>query len=464
MKRSIDKQSTTQVTNENETKKVKYCGVYQIPSDLWIVVFGFLQTTKDFISLYTLTRELYEMKTTWKYVMKEHYFSIRNLTNMDDVIDSSISVVSKLHCTVKTTDYDLKHMSGVEDLCLFDSFATPVGFSHLKNLKSLRLINHVGLTDYHLKSLSGIEQLVLLGTGYWAPNGFESLTNLKRLRIGGVPILERTLDHLKNVEMIRLNGIWITDVGVANLKNIKCLHLTNCDLICDGLSGLEQLRVVSFTYGRITDKALSYMSRVEYLDLTGTRGFTDDGLRHLSSVLALKLSGCNQITDTGLVHLGGVHHLDLEECDVTDFGMKYLESVRDLSLKSCDKITKAGLDCLKSTKKMYCAKLNSSKTLTLADLMKEKKLDVIYDMFRNHPDMFDVTNQKKFVLNPSVNVFGDLYALDVFNCYGIDHSTVCECFIGLQRLHFGTRRPINREYYTWSDPNVLTPRRKNDRK
>lgn len=122
------------------------------------------------------------------------------------------------------------------------------------------------------------------------------------------------------------------------------------------LEPLTEMTVAHFTWTRITNDGVRYMTRFKKItELRLDRTVTDDGLACLKEFPELKhlnLSGCSGVSDAALVHLKEITTLEalwLDETSVTDAGLVHLEglsNLRDLNLRDTA-VTDAGLHHLK---------------------------------------------------------------------------------------------------------------------
>lgn len=149
------------------------------------------------------------------------------------------------------------------------------------------------------------------------------------LRVRGLPDEDiSSLESRDNLQMLFFGDGWavqdsiITDAGLLSLSQLK----------------LDNLRILGLGYcDKITDKGMSYVSRidsVEYLGIAVCPRITDAGLRNLIGMKGLKIldvRGSKRITDQGLRYIAQMKNLEevqLGGCEnVTSRGVRRLQSM-----------------------------------------------------------------------------------------------------------------------------------------
>ena len=146
------------------------------------------------------------------------------------------------------------------------------------------------------------------------------------------------LKELKSLRVLNLNGTKVTGSGFVHLKKMKRLQylllgsLTVTDVGMEHLKELKSLRCLNLNATLVTDAGLRHLKglkKMEDLYLSSTK-VTDSGLEYLKDMTRLKSLKLNhKVTDAGLVHLKGLTNLkslDLSSTKVTDAGVKRLQA------------------------------------------------------------------------------------------------------------------------------------------
>ncbi|MHC4395685.1 MAG: leucine-rich repeat domain-containing protein [Planctomycetota bacterium] len=275
-------------------------------------------------------------------------------------------------------DNNLSHLQFIdtlEELRMWNnSRITGVGFSQLKNLKSLKRIGfyQTPISDEGMKYISQmktLEDLSLQSTKV-TEKGLEYLKGLPKLKILVLPpgTTDKGLANLKEVktlEKLDIVGTKVSDEGLICLKDMKSLKslrissnkMTGEGLIYlrdigledlllslkmindDGLSNVKDLPVTSLNLGGtiITDAGLAHIAglkTLESLHLDSTN-ITDDGLAHLTGLTSLQYLGLKdtQISDIGLGYLGKMTSLKVLKfhgTKISDVGLKHLKNLSQL--------------------------------------------------------------------------------------------------------------------------------------
>jgi len=159
----------------------------------------------------------------------------------------------------------LGHHPEIEELQMSGVKISGVGLQHVSALKSLKLLNVVGLPIGDevmriIKELPNLETLLLAQT-----------------RVTGAGLSQ--LADLKELTLLSLAESAITGAGlrqVADLKQVRSLSLARCAITDAGvrhLADLKQLRSLSLAHCAITDagvRHLTDLSCLTELDLVGT--------------------------------------------------------------------------------------------------------------------------------------------------------------------------------------------------
>jgi hypothetical protein len=161
----------------------------------------------------------------------------------------------------------------------------------------------------------------------------------------------------------------LTDKGmraVSSLTSLTSLNLTGCDKITDkgmrAVSSLPALKSLDLRCCRkVTDegvRAVSNIRTLTFLDLDGC-SVTEVGLRAVSSMPALaslRLHECEKVTDEGVKAVSSMPALTdlcLVRCEkVTDEGVRALSNLhalKRLGLSFCPKVTRAAIQALRSS-------------------------------------------------------------------------------------------------------------------
>ncbi|MBL7152541.1 MAG: hypothetical protein ISS79_02400 [Phycisphaerae bacterium] len=302
----------------------------------------------------------------------------------------------------------LAHLTGLRQLCLYNSNITQRGIQHILALKQL---NYIEISSERLDNralpyiaqLSSLETLVL-----GAPvtdEGLRSLAplkNLKELFLRVKNIRGPGLRHLAELPNLQYLQVKYTDdrgkyvFGDSSLRYIKDIptlrHLKvwwQLPITERGIAYLAQctqLEEIELSKLPVTDRNLSQLKalpRLKGLDVSGGESkVTDAGVMHVGQMKQLEsVSLPHTITDTGAAHLAGLTRLKSLKLGgpITDAGISRLAGLKDLEELElwCDRITDTGIAHIATLTKLRTLKLARCRMSNagLAQLARLKSLE-----------------------------------------------------------------------------------------
>jgi hypothetical protein len=145
-----------------ENKRRKKIGKATVPPEIWTNVFGFLNTTQSFYSLYFLCKDLHNYP--WKRVLEQLEFKMKRGIGLWGNYDFSYVYSLNLSDSGHVTDNELKQLKGIHSLSLngCEQF-TDAGLEEIKGTHTLSLADCRQITDHGLSHLKGIHTLDLFG-------------------------------------------------------------------------------------------------------------------------------------------------------------------------------------------------------------------------------------------------------------------------------------------------------------
>jgi internalin A len=225
----------------------------------------------------------------------------RNSTTKD--INGNVVSLTLLSASDEEVEsYDLSKFSKLEALFINSRYVTNRSLVHLRKLPE-------SLADLFLidTPVDDKEMVPLL----------QRLKSLRRLRLQGMDVSERTLTEigkLSGLTLLGLKGAKFTDASLSGIENLR------------------RLRHLLLSETPVTDRGL-------------------EKVRALKSLITIELAG-TKITDAGLVNLAGIEglvHVDLSNTKVTDEGILHLgalDNLRELNVSNT-KVTQKGKAALK---------------------------------------------------------------------------------------------------------------------
>jgi sugar lactone lactonase YvrE len=250
----------------------------------------------------------------------------------------------------RVTDDWLKRLEGQDQLRrleLSGTAITSVGLIHLKDLKSLEVLN---------VCLTAVDD-----------RGFEHLAGLiqmKRMVVCSSKITGSGFQHLggmKQIESINLHSSPASDAGLeaigklTNLRRLEIVHTNVTDAGLKHIAGLVNLRQLHIASHETTEAALPFLAQLKELDQLDVyeRAASNQTLEQIGKLPKLRLLALINGTfdDEGVKHLAGMttlEELTVSSGKVTDAAIETLASLKKLRKLSLGgtKITQAGRERL----------------------------------------------------------------------------------------------------------------------
>jgi len=167
--------------------------------------------------------------------------------------------------TIDADLVDLKGLTELQTLCLYETYITDAGLAYLKGLTGLQELDlsHTKITDAglsHLKGMTGLQTLNLSHTKITGAglSHLKGMTGLQELNLWDSKITDAGLIHLKGLTGLQMLCLAVTDITDAGLVHLK------------GLTGLQ---VIFLSHTKITDAGVDFLRKaLPEADITGRRG------------------------------------------------------------------------------------------------------------------------------------------------------------------------------------------------
>lgn len=232
----------------------------------------------------------YILNNYWYYMIKLHIAEFYRLLGVIDKIKNK-----KISLYIKPDNMEIYKMN------------IGIDISGLENIHSL-CIQYINITK--LGSLTNVHKLSLINVKILDPN-MQYLDNVHTLILQNIYFNPNIMDYIKNVYILEL--IEYTNIlDVSALANIYSLTLHNCNKITT--TSLDVLRNIH-TLSICNCSNIPYMDarnfsnicnlQLKYLDTIGN-------IKQLGNVTKLHLLACNCISDISM--LGSVQALDIVSC------------------------------------------------------------------------------------------------------------------------------------------------------
>jgi acetyl esterase/lipase len=253
----------------------------------------------------------------------------------------------------RVTDDWLERLAGQDRLVWLELSGTAItsaGLIHLKELKTLRILN-ICLTAVddrgfeHLAGMTDMRRMVICASKITG-TGFAHLRGMKRLEsinLHSSPASDAGLEaigkltSLKRLEIVHTN---VTDAGLkhlAGLTRLRQLHIHGPKTTAAALPFLGELKELDQldVYDRAaSNQTLEQIGKLPKLRLlTLPEGVHDDeGVKHLAGLMTLEELSLDsaKVTDASVASLAGLKNLrklHLGRCRISDDGKKRLQAL-----------------------------------------------------------------------------------------------------------------------------------------
>jgi len=188
--------------------------------------------------------------------------------------------------------------------------------------------------------------------------------------VTGITDRDIMASDVRDITELDLSRVGITDISALNeLENLEELTLNSYSGVSLSLPKLKKLKIAG---GKVNASALSELSGLTSLDLSGCYEFSDiSGLSALSGLTELNLSMCTNISSIqALSELSNLTTLSLAFCDnISSLGaLSGLSSLTSLDISGCSNISSiealSGLSNLTSLNMSYCRNINNIDVLS----------------------------------------------------------------------------------------------------
>ncbi|AYV83331.1 MAG: hypothetical protein Hyperionvirus6_12 [Hyperionvirus sp.] len=145
----------------------------------------------------------------------------------------------------------------------------------------------------------------------------------------------------------------VNDKMLNKLTRLTCLYLPSAPMLSKpvtnkGLSYLPYLTYLNLRKNNyITDKDLINLTSLQNLDLTDNKLITHIGITHLTNLSQLIIFNNDKINNFSIMHLTNLRCMAVSGNNfITDVGIASLLNLTNLEYRYCDNITDDGLGCL----------------------------------------------------------------------------------------------------------------------
>ena len=223
-----------------------------------------------------------------------------------------------LHCLASCTSCNLAnclHISDDDIKYLGNCISLNISLPVMGSSKEEKL------TDTNFSILHDLTRFDMAGRKKISDEGVKHLTKLKSLRANHCNLTGSSFRFLQELEHLSYHRCSLLDCSNLSYLNLKSIDLTRSSISNEDLQHIGSTQEVTLSYCTgISGKGLSFLTKVETLNLEGCKQLVDNAIKHISlTCCKVSLRACNKLTDKTLEYLPFVQLLNVKSCPKISF-------------------------------------------------------------------------------------------------------------------------------------------------